>query len=96
MEDIRECEVCGETKQVFVGSSALGAISFARCAECIIKQLEPYWMIVANAAICDYPNGCAEWFLEYIDYCLKEFNISKDKFKKDIERENKKIDNCLK
>lgn len=96
MKDIRECEVCGKIDQVYVASSALGPISFARCLDCVSKGLEPYWLIVANAAMCNYPDGCGKEFLEYIDYYLEELKISKNKFEKDVEIDTKKLDDYMK
>ncbi len=46
--DIRACEVCRTVTQVYVASSALGAISHASCERCAIEGYEPWSTIVGG------------------------------------------------
>lgn len=44
---IGKCDVCEESREVVVASSALGPVSFRYCAGCLHENAEPYFVFEA-------------------------------------------------
>ena len=48
-----KCDVCGKEAETYVVCSSCGAISYAYCAECFNKGLEPYDALVGMGLYSD-------------------------------------------
>lgn len=84
---IGNCAVCGkENIEVFVVSSACGAMSFAYCKDCLRAGAEPYSQLVlyvaCSSARCD--EEVSEWFKPVIDWTLNHLDISREQFWEDV------------
>jgi hypothetical protein len=64
--EVRECEVCGEKRAVWVVSSGLGAVSHAKCYECLRRGAEPFGMFVMTYDVCGY--DMADWFWQGVTF----------------------------
>lgn len=82
------CEVCG-ARAAGVFSSALGAVSFAYCADCNAVGAEPYGVAVAYVALCcgDTPEAVAEWFHEVVEGTAERAGKTVAEFWADVKAE---------
>ena len=79
------CDVCGKKAEVVVCASTMGPISFAYCADCLNKQLEPYWAMVSYiAGAGNFPEDISEDYQKLCRHILKELKIKEEQFIKDV------------
>jgi hypothetical protein len=63
-----KCDVCGRSPTVGVASSALGAVSWAFCSECLNKPAEPEVMFQTTADTTGGGKGAADWVADIHTY----------------------------
>lgn len=75
------CEVCGNESDAVI-CSVFGAISYATCAECAAKEIEPYDNVVGAMLYFDeFGEGyktIAENSIKYAGKTIEEFNRDVD------------------
>ena len=83
-----KCDVCGKEGEVFVASSAYGAISFAYCDDCLRNGREPYWAIVLYIACAGrFPDDISEEYQKDVRRQLELHGVSEEQFIQDVEKE---------
>ena len=83
-----KCDVCGKEGEVFVASSAYGAVSFAYCDDCLLIGREPYWAIVSYIACAGrFPEDINEEYQKDVRRQLELHSINEEQFIQDIEKE---------
>ena len=80
----RKCDICGRIGEVQVVSSALGAVSFAYCSDCLLNNAEPKNLIQGTIEMLDGKVG--KWVLEltYFDSITETYESAHklmDKYK---------------
>lgn len=83
---IGNCDVCGKEGEVYVGSSACGAISFAYCIDCINGEIEPYFAIVASLIGIRDMDGVAKWYRPIIRASLAFYNKTTKELFEDVQK----------
>jgi hypothetical protein len=85
---MRRCDVCGKQVEVIhVCASAMGAISYGYCTDCLVKGLEPYWSVVAYISCAGkFPEGINAVYQAEVRRILKELNKSEDEFINDVNK----------
>ena len=89
--DKRECESCGEIREVFVVSSQFGPISTAHCKECLKTGRESYGVLVAAVASA---GSLDEMRPEYKKEILRQLDLHKvtiETFEADIEESDRRM-----
>lgn len=56
-----KCDVCGSGKDTRVASSAMGAVSFSYCTECLVANREPWAALVGGLVGCRSMEDVASW-----------------------------------
>ena len=92
---MRLCEVCGTGVAVQVACSAVGAISFAYCAECLKDMREPYDALVASLYGMSSMDDVAEWFLPVVTATLKAENKSEKELFADVAAFGKEYEEAM-
>jgi hypothetical protein len=88
MDKVRNiCQCCGKAAPTYVACSALGAISYAYCAECLSNWQEPYHDLVVTAALCDYPDGASDAFMQLVDLNLEYRGKTREEFMAAVQQE---------
>jgi hypothetical protein len=65
----------------------MGAVSFAYCAECLKKQLEPYDAMVSYISCAGrFPDDINDGYQKYVRYILGELGISEEQFITDVNK----------
>lgn len=83
-----KCDVCGKESEVFVASSAYGAISFAYCEDCLQSGREPYWAVVSYISCAGhFPDDINEEYQKDVRRQLMLHGISEEQFIQDVEEE---------
>jgi glycine cleavage system protein P-like pyridoxal-binding family len=82
------CNVCGKETKVVCLASSMGPVSWAYCASCCEKGLEPYSNIVAYLSDFDLKDLDPK-FADKIRYMLKELGKTEEEFIADCEKMRK-------
>ncbi len=77
---IRKCDCCGRERESHVCSSALGAVSFAYCSECLTNNAELKNVIIGTIEMLN--GDVASWVLDlnYYDDGYKSAKILKENY----------------
>ena len=82
-----KCAVCGKEGEVFVASSACGAMSNAYCAECLASGAEPWSDLVAYVSFAGhYPEQINEMYREIVRDTCKRLHRTEEEFARDVEK----------
>lgn len=88
-----KCDVCGKETETFVACSSCGGVSFAYCAECLNKGLEPYDALVGMGL---YFDEISEEYKEQILLpSLKFYGKTPAEFDKDVDKDLDDYYRCL-
>lgn len=81
-----KCDVCSKNGETFVGSSTLGAVSFAYCEECLRSGAEPYGLLAYTLSMfgSDWENGMREEYHIIIKATLEATEKNYDELKQDV------------
>lgn len=83
---VNRCDVCGKPA-VCVAASAYGPISYAFCAECLQKGLEPYDGVVSYIACAGhFPDDIREDYRADVRRMLPLWGKTEEEFVKDVEK----------
>jgi len=88
-----KCAVCGKEGEVFVASSACGAMSNAYCEECLASGAEPWNDLVFYVSLAGhYPDQINEMYREIVRDTCKRLHKTEEEFSAAVEEEINKID----
>lgn len=88
-----KCAVCDKEGEVFVASSACGAMSLAYCAECLASGAEPWSDLVFYVSLAGhYPDQINEMYREIVRDTCKRLHRTEEEFAAAVETEINKID----
>jgi len=95
MEQIIECEVCRKNDSIGVCSVPGVPYSAAFCSECLHSGAIPYWIAVANTALCGGYDHVADWWRDTVLATLKVCDKSMDQFLQDVDLDLKTLERDL-
>lgn len=75
-----KCEVCELPKSIAVTSLPGVPISVARCADCLMADAIPLWILVANTAAIGGAEHAARWWRDIIHDTLTHLQIPYERF----------------
>ena len=82
-----KCAVCGKEGEVFVASSACGAMSNAYCSECLASGAEPWNDLVIYVSLAGhYPDQVNEMCREIVRDTCKRLHKTEEEFAQDVEK----------
>ena len=80
------CDVCGKHRSAAVACSGYGPISFAYCKDCLEKELEPYWVVVAYiSCVGHFPQDINEVYQKDVRRMLPLWGKTEAEFIRDVE-----------
>ncbi len=86
---MNKCEVCDERETVHVLSVPGFAYSAGYCKECAESGANPYWCMVAVAAMCEGTKHVSTEYLSIIEVTLKYLDKTWEEFNEAVEADIK-------
>jgi len=76
-----KCAVCGREGEVYVASSACGAMSNAYCAECLASGAEPWGDLVSYVSLAGpYPEHISEMYRDIVRDTCRRLHRTEEEF----------------
>lgn len=78
------CDVCGKEPAVGVAAVPGVPVSMAYGGNCLAAGAHPYWVLVANTALCGGYDRTVEEWRGMVDDTLAHLEITREKFDADV------------